>query len=416
VAEAVDYLLIGGGLACATAAERLRALDGEGSILLVGRELDPPYHRPPCSKGYLEGRETADQTYVHPTQWYEEQKVELLTRTSVVALDPAAHSAKLSNGLELSYRKALLATGANVRRLALEGGELEGIHYLRTLPNARAIREQAQAAEQVVLIGGSYIGCEVAASLANQGRRCTIVMLERQPFERTFGAAVGARFAALLGERGIELVGEEQVVGVEGEETVAAVQTKGGNRLEAQLVVVGAGVTPELRLARAAKLELGEAGGVRVDATLQTSAPDLYAAGDICEYPSPRHGRHLRLEHWDVAYSQGALAAENMTGANNSYEAIPYFFSELGGIGELEYVGPAFSWQEELVRELDDGRFTVYYLDSNRVVATLAFREPEAIPLGRLLIERAAELDDRLRKRLADPTVEPNELVEELTG
>jgi len=414
MSEAVDYLLVGGGLAAATAAERLRALDGEGSILLVGREIDPPYHRPPCSKGILQGKETAEQTYIHPREWYDQQRIELLTRTSVTSLDPKRRVARLSNGSELSYRSALLATGANVRRLSLEGGDLEGIHYLRTLPNAGQIKEEAEAAQEVVLVGGSYIACEVAASLNALGKRCSLVMLERHPFERSFGARVGERLGGLLAEHGIRLYPEQEVVALEGEGRVSAVRTSAGKRIAGELVVIGAGVVPEMRLARAAGIEPGELGGVPVDSKLRTAHPDLYAAGDICEFPSPFHNRRLRLEHWDVAYNQGAVAAENMAGGESDYAVLPYFFSDLADFAALEYVGPALSWEEELERVLAPNRFTTYYLADGRVVGALAVGEPEAIALARLLIERQTVLEERLRRELADPDTPPQAVRERL--
>jgi len=414
MAESVDYLLIGGGLAAATAAERLRALDREGTVLLVGRELDPPYHRPPCSKGILTGKESEEQAYIQPREWYDQERIELLTRTSVVSLDPHKRLAKLSSGTEVSYRKALLATGANVRRLALEGGEREGIHYLRTLPNARQIKEEAEGAEEVVLVGGSYIACEVAASLATLGKRCSVVMLERHPFERSFGPRVGERLGRLLLDHGIALYPQEEVAAVEGGERVEAVRTASGRRLRAELVVIGAGVAPELRLARTAGLEPGELGGIPVDSRLQTAAPDLYAAGDICEFPSPFHGRTLRLEHWDVAYNQGAVAAENMAGGESSYGVLPYFFSDLADFAALEYVGPALSWDGEVERLIAPNRFTTYYLAKDRVVGALAVGEPEAIPLARLLIERGITVDPSLRRELSDPETEPQAVRERL--
>ena len=195
----VDYLLIGGGLASANCARWLREEGAEGSVLVVGREPDPPYNRPNCSKGYLRGEEERSEAFFRPQEWWEEQGIELLTRTSVTALDPGARTAKLSTKEELEFGQALLATGANVRRLNVPGCELEGIHYLRTLGNADAIRADAADAEQVVLIGGSYIGCEVAASLTLTGKRCTIVMQEQITLERGFGAAARALLPGAAG-------------------------------------------------------------------------------------------------------------------------------------------------------------------------------------------------------------------------
>ena len=259
----IDHLLIGGGLASANCARWLREEGAEGSVLVVGREFDPPYNRPNCSKGYLRGEEDRSEAFFRPREWWEEQGIELLTRTSVTALDPGARTAKLSTKEELEFGQALLATGANVRRLNVPGCELDGIHYLRTLGNADAIRTEAAEAEQVVLIGGSYIGCEVAASLTLLGKRCTIVMQEQITLERGFGQTAGRFFQELLEEHGVTVHGEDELERFEGDGRVAKVLTKSGLELPAELVVIGAGVAPDVQLARGAGLEMGEAGGVR---------------------------------------------------------------------------------------------------------------------------------------------------------
>ena len=331
----VDYVLIGGGLASANCARWLREEGADGSILLVGREPDPPYNRPNCSKGYLRGAEERSEAFFRPKEWWEEQRIELLTRTSVTGLDPAARVAKLSNKEEVEYGQALLATGANERRLNVEGCELEQIHYLRTLGNADAIRDDA-AGKRVVLIGGSYIGCEVAASLTMLGKRCTIVMQEDVTLERGFGAATGRFFQDLLESKGVEIHGRDGLERFEGEGSVRRVITNNGLSLDADAVVIGAGVTPDVQLARGAGLEMGEGGGVRCDSRLRASAPGVFAAGDICEYDSPLHGGPLRIEHWDVAFNHGKTAALNMLGRDVAHETVPYFFSVLGDWGELD--------------------------------------------------------------------------------
>ncbi|HZI91125.1 MAG TPA: FAD-dependent oxidoreductase [Thermoleophilaceae bacterium] len=368
----VDHLLIGGGLAAASCAAKLRDEGGDGSILLVGRESDPPYDRPPLSKEYLRGESERGDALVHPDAWWGENEVELLTRTSVMKLDPAERVAKLSNKEEVRFGKALLATGANVRRLRADGCDLEGIHYLRAFANSDAIREDASKAERVVLIGGSYIGCEVAASLvAGLGAECSIVMQEEVALERHFGSEVGGFFQGVLEEHGISLHGGDELDRFEGDgERVGKVVTKSGLELEADCVVVGAGVVPDVMLAKAAGLELGESGGVKCSSSLRTSAPDVFAAGDICEYDSPVHGRSLRVEHWDVASEQGKTAALGMLGRETPHEEIPYFFSDLADWASMEYVGPGSG--EPVIRgSIDDGEFTAFYVDEGRVTAAL---------------------------------------------
>jgi 3-phenylpropionate/trans-cinnamate dioxygenase ferredoxin reductase subunit len=399
----IDYLLIGGGLASANCARWLREEGAEGSVLVVGREFDPPYNRPNCSKGYLRGEEERSEAFFRPQAWWGEQGIELLTRTSVTALDPGARTAKLSTKEELEFGQALLATGANVRRLNVPGCELDGIHYLRTLGNADAIRADAEQAEEVVLIGGSYIGCEVAASLTLMGKRCTIVMQEQITLERGFGPTAGRFFQELLEEHGVTVHGEDELERFEGDGRVAKVVTKKGLELPADVVVIGAGVAPDVQLARGAGLELGEGGGVRCNSRLATSAPGVYASGDICEYDSPVHGRPLRIEHWDVAFNHGKTAALNMLGRDIPHETVPYFYSVLGDWGELEYVGPAREWDEEIVRgSLEDGRFTTWYLRDERLVAALTFGRSDDLDHARRLLVESSTLGEAARAALAD--------------
>jgi 3-phenylpropionate/trans-cinnamate dioxygenase ferredoxin reductase subunit len=368
----VDHLLIGGGIASASCAHALRESGADGSILLVSRELDPPYHRPPASKGYLRGVEERESAHVHATAWYDEAGVELLTRTSVLALDPAAKVARLSTKEEVGYGTALLATGAMVRRLQLEGAQLEGIHYLRALGNADAIRADVASAERVVCIGGSYIGCEVAASMVQQGKACTIVMLEEEPMERGFGQQVGRYVRGLLEHHGVEVLGQAEVSHFVGETRISGVVLKDGREVRADVVVCGTGVLPDVMLAKRAGLDLGPRGGVLCDAQLQTSAESLYAAGDMCEYRSAMHGGSARIEHERVAERQGALVARNMLGRGEEYRDVPYFWTDLADWTTLEYVGLGVAWEEEVLRgATGNGGFSMFYLAGGRVVAAL---------------------------------------------
>jgi 3-phenylpropionate/trans-cinnamate dioxygenase ferredoxin reductase component len=371
--RSVDILLVGGGIASAMAAETLRAEGFDGSILLVGREPHPPYHRPPASKEYLRGEHGVDDALVHPGAWWDEHYVELLTRTSVLELDPSARTAKLSAKEEVGFDRALVATGAMVRRLQVEGAQLEGIHYLRALGNADTIRADAEGAERVLCVGGSYIASEVAASLTSLGRTVTMVMLENDPLERTFGPEAGAFFRRVLEEHGVEVIGGDEVARFEGSERVERVVTQGGRELAAQAVVCGVGALPDVMLARKSGLALGKLGGVLCDSRLRTSAEGVFAAGDMCEYESVVHGRFVRIEHEEVAAAQGRTAARNMLGADVPHDEVPYFFSDLSDWASLEYVGPAFGWDsEEIEGSIDDGAFAVWYREAGAVRAMLS--------------------------------------------
>ena len=407
----VDYLLIGGGIAAANCARWLRESGADGSILLVGREPDLPYDRPPCSKEYLRGSQTREEALFKPAEWYAEQEIEALTRCSAMKLDADARTVKLSNKEQVGFGKALVASGANVRRLNVPGAELEGIHYLRTLGNADAIRADA-AGKRVVLIGGSYIGTEVAASLTELGSSCTIVMLESLVLSRTFGDTAGRFFQERLIEHGVVIHGNDELERFEGADgRVSTVVTKSGRSFDADAVIIGAGAVPDVMLARGAGLELGDGGGVKVDARLATSAPGIYAAGDMAEYESVVHnGRRIRVEHWDVALTQGRIAALNMLGHDKPYDVVPYFFSDLSDWVSLEYVGPAFDWDEEVVRgSLEDGAFSIWYLHQGCVAAALSVGRSEDLIHARRLIASGGELGGRVAE-LADLGADLSEL------
>jgi 3-phenylpropionate/trans-cinnamate dioxygenase ferredoxin reductase subunit len=389
----VAYALIGGGLAAGNCARWLRESGADGPILLIGRESDLPYDRPPCSKGYLQGKESREDVLFRPSQWYEEQGIEARTRVSAMKLDTAEKVLTLSNRETVTFDQALVATGANVKRLNVEGSELEGIHYLRALGNSDTIRGDA-AGKRVVLIGGSYIASEVAASLTELGSVCTLVMLEPVVLSRGFGETAGRFFQDRLEERGITVYGDDALERFEGTDgRVTRVITKGGHELEADAVVMGTGAMPDVMLARAAGLELGESGGIKVDAHLQTSVPGIYAAGDVAEYESVVHGgRRMRIEHWDVAFNQGKTAALNMLGRKQPHDVVPYFFSDLSDWASLEYVGPAHEWDREIVRgSPEDGEFIIFYMQEGRVAGALSVGRSHDLEHARRLL--AAETD-----------------------
>ena len=390
----VDHLLIGGGLAAANCARWLREGGGEGSILLVGREPDPPYNRPPLSKGFLQGKEERDEALFRPAEWWDEQRIEVLTRTSVTKLDAEARVATLSTKDEVEFESALLATGSNVRRLRVDGCDLDGIHYLRTYGNSEAIRADAESRKRAVLIGGSYIGCEVAASLtAAHGVECQVVMMEDVTFEPFFGEKVGRFFQDVLEEHGVAVHGGQELERFEGDgERVTRVVTKSGLELDCDFVVAGIGVTPDLMLAKSAGLELGDQGGVKCSAELETSEAGVYAAGDICEYDSPVHGKPMRIEHWDVAFNQGKTAAFNMLGRGLEHTVVPYFFSDLADWVSMEYVGPGSG--DPVVRgSMEEREFSVFYVDDGRVTAAMSVGRSDDLDHARRFLSERSKVD-----------------------
>jgi 3-phenylpropionate/trans-cinnamate dioxygenase ferredoxin reductase component len=397
----VDHLIIWGGLAAANCARWLREEGSQGSILLVGREPDRPYNRPPLSKGYLQDKESREDALFRPDEWWDEQRIEVLTRTSVTKLDAEARVATLSTKEEIQFDTGLLATGSNVRRLRVDGCDLDGIHYLRTFGNSEAIKEEAAERKRAVMIGGSYIGCEVAASLtADHGVECSIVMLEDVTFEPAYGDRVGRYFQNALEEHGVNVHGGDEVDHFEGDgERVTKVVTKGGLELDCDFVVVGIGVMPDVTLAKAAGLAIGEQGGVKCTSGLESSESNIYAAGDICEYDSPVHGKPMRIEHWDVAFNQGKTAAFNMLGRGLEHDVVPYFFSDLADWASMEYVGPG-SGDPVIRGSMEEGEFAVFWVDGGRVTAGMSVGRSEDLEQARRFISERTPVD---AATLSDP-------------
>jgi 3-phenylpropionate/trans-cinnamate dioxygenase ferredoxin reductase subunit len=394
--RSVGALIVGGGAAGAACAEALHEGGFGDGILLVGREPDPPYERPPASKGYLAGDMDRDACLFHDAAWYAKRSIELAPRTSVMRLDTTARTATLSTKEVVEYGVALVATGANVRRLRLDGAQLDGIHYLRALGNADAIRADALEAERILLVGGSYIACEVAATLTSLGRRCAMVMLEDAPLSAHFGPVAAGFFTRQLRDHGVELICGEAVERLEGEERVERVICASGREIPADLVVMGTGVMPDVMLARSAGLELGETGGVACSADLETSARGVWAAGDMCEFDSVLHGRRVRIEHHEVARGQGRAVAAAMLGTRKPYAEVPYFWTDLADWCTAEWVGITEAPEQEIVRgSVDDGAFSVLHLAGGRLVAALSVGRGEDLAHAQRLIAEGTPLDGR---------------------
>jgi 3-phenylpropionate/trans-cinnamate dioxygenase ferredoxin reductase subunit len=359
------FVIVGAGLAGAKAAEALREEGFDGRVVLVGAEPERPYERPPLSKEYLRGESGREKAYVHPEAFYAEREIELRLATAVEAIDPGAHEVVLGDG-RLRYDRLLLATGAEPRRLVAAGAELDGVHQLRTFADADALRARLDAGGRVVVVGAGWIGSEVAASARQRGLEVTVIEPLSVPLERVLGPEVGAVYRDLHRERGVDLRLGTGVVAFEGDERVRSVRTTGG-AVDCDFVVVGVGVAPRVGLAQAAGLAVGD--GILVDAALRTSAPDVFAAGDVASAEHPFLGRRIRVEHWANAIDQGAAAARSMLGQDVAYDRIPYFFSDQYDVG-MEYAGHALGWDEVVLRGDPAGReFIAFWLADGRVVA-----------------------------------------------
>jgi 3-phenylpropionate/trans-cinnamate dioxygenase ferredoxin reductase component len=361
-------VIVGGAMAGGNAAVTLREEGYRDRVTLIGRETGIPFGRPPLSKTYLRSEEDLTDWYVRPASWYEEHDVDRLAGSTVAVIDTAAHTVRLSSGRELPYQKVLIATGGQNRRLGLPGAGLPGLHYLRTVAECEAIKAEAVAGRRAVVVGMSFIGSEVAASLAQLGVHVTTIFPGRFPLERVLGGEIGAIFGAIHRANGVELLAGEQVATFEGTERLEAVTTASGTRVPCDFAVAGVGIEP---VAPAfAGQPVAQDNGVLVDELCRASAADVYAAGDVANILHPLFGR-VRVEHYNNAEKQGAAAARSMLGSAAPYDYIYSFWSDQYD-HKLEYVGYVTKWDEFVVRgSLAEGRLVGFYLVNGVVRAAV---------------------------------------------
>jgi 3-phenylpropionate/trans-cinnamate dioxygenase ferredoxin reductase subunit len=389
------YVIVGAGLAGAKAAETLRAEGFDGPIVLIGDEEEVPYERPPLSKGYLLGKDERDSAAVHPAAWYDEHGIDLRLGTLVTALDPAAHEVELAGGERLRYSKLLLTTGSLVRPLEVPGGDR--VRTLRKLPDADVLKQALGRGGRVVVVGAGWIGLEVTAAARTYGAEVALIEAAPQPLSRVLGDELGAVFADLHREHGVDLRLNSGVaeIGADG------VLLTDGTTAPADLVVVGVGIRPDTRLASDAGLAVDD--GVLVDSSLRTSDPDIYAAGDVANVDSPLFGR-IRVEHWANALNGGPAAAKSMLGQDVIYDRVPYFYSDQYDLG-LEYSGwaPPGSYDQLIVRgDLAAREFVTFWLSGGRVLAGMNVNVWDVTDPIQALVSRNTPVDPT---RLADPNV-----------
>ena len=366
-----NFVIVGAGLAGASAASTLREEGFTGRVRLIGAETHRPYIRPPLSKDYLSGASDRASVFVNPDTWYSENEIEFSSNTTAEKLDFARRELGLANGEVVRYDKLLLATGSSPRTLTIPGVELDGVRYLRTLEDSDALRAQlADGGKRLVLIGSGWIGMEVAATARSLGNEVTILERDPVPLANALGDELGQMFADLHVENGVRLrlsVVVDSIVGSDGR--VSAVMLAGGEIVPADLVLVGVGATPNIGLAVGAGLDVDN--GVIVDASLRTSNPDVFAAGDIANAYHPLADMRLRSEHWANALNGGRTAARAMLGADVSYEDIPYFYTDQFDLG-MEYsgFGPLTRGAQVIYRgDRRSRKFIAFWLASGRVVA-----------------------------------------------
>lgn len=405
-----QFVIVGGGLAGATAAQTLREEGFAGSIVLVGAEPERPYERPPLSKAYLMGSSDRDSTYVHPADWYAAHDVTMLTGVRATSIDPAAHTVQTSDGAWLPYTKLLLATGSTPRRLPVPGAELDGVHYLRTLADADRLSAGLAGNPRVVVIGGGWIGLEAAAAARAANAEVTLIESATMPLQRVLGRAVAEIFVDLHEANGVRILTGTSVEEIRGANRVESVQLADGTTLPADVVVIGIGVWPNVDLAMDAGLAVDD--GVLTDASLRTSDPDIYAAGDIASVAHPTLHRRLRVEHWANARETGATAAKAMLGQPAEHDRIPYFYTDQYDLG-MEYRGHAEPGDFDQVvfrgsTKVVDGSspsVIVFWLRDSRVLAAMNVNSWDDGPQLERLVHAGQSGQPVDPERLADPGV-----------
>ncbi|KAB7744073.1 NAD(P)/FAD-dependent oxidoreductase [Nostocoides sp. F2B08] len=400
-----DIVIIGGGLAGAKTAEALRSHGYPGTITLLAGEPHLPYERPPMSKGYLADDDGFEGALVHPAEWYDEQRIDLRTGTRATAVDADAHEVSLDDGTTLGYGTLVLATGSTPRALPLDGADAQGVLTLRTREDSDAIKATFGEGKRLVIIGGGWIGLEVAASARRANTEVTIIEASELPLLGVLGPEMAQVFADLHTENGVDLRLNASVEAVTTDDGRATgVRLEGGETIPADAVVVGIGVTPDTSLAEACGLAVDD--GVLVDASLRTSNPDIFAVGDIAHHDHPVLGRRIRVEHWATALNQPESVAKALMGEDDcEYAELPYFFSDQYDLG-MEYIGhaPKGSYDKVVIRgDKETREFVAFWLDAdNRILAAMNVNVWDVVDEVKPIIAAGTPVDP---DRLADPTV-----------
>jgi 3-phenylpropionate/trans-cinnamate dioxygenase ferredoxin reductase subunit len=395
------FVIVGGGLAGAKAAETLREEGFDGPVVLVGEESETPYERPPLSKDYLLGKAERDASDVHPPDWYAEHDVDLRTGVRATELNAADHRLQLATGDALTYDKLLLATGASPRRLPVPGNDLEGVLYLRTRADADRLKaDLSGGGRRLVVVGAGWIGLEVTAAARSYGNDVTVVEPQPTPLYAVMGAEMGGVFARLHRDHGVDLLTDTTVRELRGSAgRVESVVTDRHAGLPADLVVVGVGAAPNTELAAAAGMEVDN--GVVVDERLRSATPDVFAAGDVASSFHPLYGRYVRVEHWANALNGGPAAARSMLGQDVSYERVPYFFTDQYELG-MEYSGLGGPGDTVVCRgDREGGEFIAFWVsEDRRVTAGMNVNVWDVTDPIQQLIRSRRQVDPA---RLADP-------------
>jgi 3-phenylpropionate/trans-cinnamate dioxygenase ferredoxin reductase subunit len=384
--QVYDYVIVGGGLAGASAIQGIRELDAVGKILMICAERHLPYDRPPLSKQLWFGKQKVEDIFLHDQAFYDQHTATLLLGVKVAGLDPSEKTVTTTNGETYGYGKLLLATGSLARHLTIHGGDLEGICYFRSLDDYLRTRNVAVAGKSAVVVGGGFIGSELAAALNSNKLNVTMIFPDATLCSRVFPDYLAQAMLRRFQERGINVLASDKPDSFSKNGDKFITHTENGKTIESDLVIVGVGVTPEMELAKSSGLQVSN--GIVVNEYLETSNPAIYAAGDNAFFPYQALGQHMRLEHWDNSLSQGKWAGRNMAGAHDPFTYQPYFFSDLFEFG-YEATGEVDSRLETFAdwqKKNDTG--VIYYLRDGKVKGVMMCNVWDKIEVARALIRK----------------------------
>ncbi len=389
--QSYTYMIVGAGLAGASAVEGIREVDQKGSILLVGAEKDLPYDRPPLSKQLWKGEQKLDELFRHDAAYYKQAGVELRLGQRIIEIDPAGHTVKDSGGNTISYERLLLATGGSPRTMKIPGGDAEGISYYRTMADFRQLHGQVKEGQSALVIGGGFIGSEMAAALSMNKLKVTLVFPGDYLVSRVFPPALGKYITEQYRRKGVKVLAGEKVTGISRAGNQFVAKTNEREEIRADHVVAGIGIAPETELAKSAKVEVGD--GIIVNDHLQTSDKDIYAAGDNAFFPEAVLGRR-RIEHWDNALNQGKQAGRNLAGANEVFNYMPFFYSDLfefgyEAVGEVDSRLRVFAdWKEE------NKTGVLYYLSGGKLRGAMMCNVWGKVDAARALIGKNVKVTE----------------------
>jgi len=381
-------VIIGAGHAAGQAAASLRQEKYTGPITIIGDEAHLPYQRPPLSKAYLSGSQEVERVYLRAEKFYQEKEIDLKLSTRATAIDPDAKAVELEDGSKIDYDKLLISTGSRPRLLSIPGSDLGGIHYLRTIDDVDGIRADMHEGANLVIVGGGYIGLEVAAVGIEQGLNVHVLEMEDRILQRVTTPTMSKYYDELHRGRGVQIHTNTGVTGFSGDAKVQKVMC-GDTEFAADMVIVGIGIVPNIELAEAAGIICDN--GIVVDDHCQTSNPDIYAAGDCTNHPNALLDRRLRLESVPNAMDQARTSASNMLGGDKSYAAIPWFWSDQYEL-KLQMVGFSADGNREVLRgDMASNQFAVFYLKDNTVVAADTVNSPKEFMLCKQLVGKEAD-------------------------